>query len=1473
MTLYVLCVIPPSVVYLTVPSAHVVAWALVGLLGVGAVLLGVRIHRPARVWPWLLLAAANLTFTSGDTAYNLIQLITHEDNPFPSVADVFYLATYPLFALGIYGFIRYRCKGRDLADFLDALILTLGLALLFWGHLISPLTMSAGQTWVEKSISIAYPLGDVLVLAMLTRLLAAGGHQGRSVQLLTLGTGGLLVSDVLYGLLQLNGTWAVGTYMDIGWIVFFTAWGLAALHPSMVQLTEPVRQQELGTTKLRLAMLTGAALVAPMVLLAETVGGSIRDAAVTAVLSGVMMLLVMARLWLLVSEHRKSVSRERSLREAAASLVGAVNPEDVARSVEEAMTTLFGPEGRHEVVLFVADGKKLRPVSTSMRPWAWTLEHLPAPDPTTALKLDGEGAARGASTPVMEPALLALADVGPLVAELLAPLPKALYCPLLVGTPGTSPSLLGALLVAGHEKDLTRLGVPTESLAAQAAAALARLKLNEEINRRKSDAYFRTLVHNASDVILILDDDDVVSYASPSAEGMFGTAPLPGTPLRRLVDAQDHVRVGAALNRVRSEGVRDVRDYWLVVSGEKRLDIEVRCSNLRHEQTVNGVVLTLRDMTEQRALERELTHRAFHDSLTGLPNRVLLQERIERSLIRGRRDGTLTSVLFLDLDDFKVINDMMGHPVGDELLVAVARRLSGVLRQTDTAARLGGDEFAILMEGTRSPDDAERLAGQVVQSFGHSFHLSSGPISVSGCVGVTTAQADDGAEDLLGQADLALYAAKTAGKRQWQRYRPELHAGLVEQHELRSGLDGALHDGSFTLRYQPIVDILSGAVAGFEALVRWPHRSRGLVPPEEFISLAEETGHIVPLGAWVLEQAATEVSRWQATGTHGIRLNVNVSARQFLAPDFVDQVRRVLEISGLDPSTLVLEMTESVLLRRNEQVRASMRTLKSLGVSIAIDDFGTGFSSLSYLREFPIDLLKVDKSFIDNIVTDGQQVALVEGIVRIADVLGLQVVAEGIENVGQRDLLTAMGCRFGQGFLFARPMTAEDAQRYLRKANDRSELPMKEPHDGGVAKARTVATTEKHIGDLARLKKSSPMSDAVIDEVHGRRIRCGDKWLIDFASCNYLGFDFDEEIMDSIAPTVRRWGTHPSWSRLIGTPSLYTDIEEHLAELLGAPDTLLLPTITLIHGSVIPALADGGEIFLESRAHRTIYDGCVVARAQGATVQRFHGDELGELEEMLTASRPGVPRIVCIDGVNSMSGNLPDLVALAALCRTHDALLYVDDAHGFGIVGERRPDETSPYGSRGNSIVKHLGESYDGIMLVGGFSKAYSSLLAFLTAPPELKDYLKVAAGPYLYSGPVPVAALATARAGLRVNDERGDAVRQVLYSRTQRVLDHLRDLDAYTPNTDGLPIIEIPLADSWDLDAVGDFLWDRGIYVTLAAYPLVPRDQVGFRIQITALNTEEHIDELNAVLTELADRFPLKQRLAGCGGDHGGKG
>ena len=388
--------------------------------------------------------------------------------------------------------------------------------------------------------------------------------------------------------------------------------------------------------------------------------------------------------------------------------------------------------------------------------------------------------------------------------------------------------------------------------------------------------------------------------------------------------------------------------------------------------------------------------------------------------------------------------------------------------------------------------------------------------------------------------------------------------------------------------------------------------------------------------------------------------------------------------------------------------------------------------------------------------------------------------------------------------------------------------------------------------ELARLKHATRFYDAVIDEIDGRRVRIGDHWLTDFASCNYLGFDLDPEIMAAPAEQIRRWGTHPSWSRLLGNPRLYPEIEERLAGLIGAPDALVLPTITHIHLSVIPVLADHGTVFCEAQAHRTIYDGCSVARGQGAQLHRWRMDDLDQLRELLRACPADKPRLVCMDGVNSMTGNPPRLAEVAELCRHEGALLYVDDAHGFGVIGERRPDETSPYGARGNSIVRHLGESYEGVILVGGFSKAYSSLMAFLALPTWLKNHLKVAAPPYLYSGPSPTASLATVLAGFEVNEARGDAIRADLYRKTARVLDQVHALKLDCPNTSGFPVIEVPLHDGADLEAVSSLLWSLGIYVTLAAYPLVPRDQAGFRIQITAANTDAEIDELNAALAGL---------------------
>ncbi|WP_327010967.1 pyridoxal phosphate-dependent aminotransferase family protein [Dactylosporangium sp. NBC_01737] len=385
---------------------------------------------------------------------------------------------------------------------------------------------------------------------------------------------------------------------------------------------------------------------------------------------------------------------------------------------------------------------------------------------------------------------------------------------------------------------------------------------------------------------------------------------------------------------------------------------------------------------------------------------------------------------------------------------------------------------------------------------------------------------------------------------------------------------------------------------------------------------------------------------------------------------------------------------------------------------------------------------------------------------------------------------------------------------------------------------------------IADLRARTRFYDAVIDEVDGRRIRVGQHWLTDWASCNYLGFDLEPQIIDAVDGELRRWGTHPSWSRMLGNPALYPRIEERLADLLGAPDALVLPTITQIHLSVIPVLAQQGTLLVDARAHKTIWDGCVHARGLGATLKRFK--TIDELAALLATDLPG-PVLVCMDGVNSMTGNIPRIGQYLDLCRAHGAVLYVDDAHGFGVIGARSPEETSPYGTGGNSIVRYFGEAYDDVVLVGGFSKAYSSLLAFLAVPTVLKNRLKAAAAPYLYSGPSPTASLATVLAGFDVNAERGDKLRADLHRMSARVLQHVRGLGVFTPNTDDTPIIELPIALDRDLVEVSELLWRRGLFVTLAPYPGVPRDQVGFRVQVTAANTDEQIDELNAVISELA--------------------
>jgi diguanylate cyclase (GGDEF)-like protein/PAS domain S-box-containing protein len=1008
-----------AVAIYALPRWHIVLWSAIGLSSAAAVGVGVVIHRPRRRGPWLLVAAALVTFSAGDTTYDVLTGVMGQENPFPSAADVLYLAMYPLLAAGLLGFVRCRTARRDRASLLDALILTAGLTLLSWVFLIVPYVVDAELTVLEKATSIAYPLGDVLILAILARLLAGAGARARAVGLLGVGGAGLLVADVLYGLIQLNGSWSTGSAVDLGWIAFYAACGGAALHPSMTLLTQPIAGIPGEGGSRRLALLALVSLIAPAVLLKEAATGTVDDGAIIAVLSAVMFLLVLSRLGGVVARHREALARERGLREASAALVSAADVEDVAAAVRTAVTQLLPADTYHRVIVVVSDAEGLRPVAPDH---GWRLRGPAASWPAWAEALETRTVR-----------LRATRELGPALGEDLAGLAATLLCPLVLDDRPAGDPLVGFVVVGADEPTLVALQDPLQVLASQAALAFERVALNGEVNRRNSEIYFRTLVQNASDVIVIVDDDDRVRYASPSAETVFELDRLADTAVGDLVHPHDRDRVEATLRQIRAGLAPDHHDDWRILRFDGScIEVDVTYRNLRADETVRGLVLTLRDVTERRQLERELTHRAFHDSLTGLANRVLFQDRVEHAVARGRRDGKVVGVLFLDLDDFKVVNDTMGHGSGDELLGAVARRLTDVLRPHDTAARLGGDEFAALIEDAASPTEVEEIAERIVLALLAPFTLDSGSVSGGASIGLATTAEATSAEELLRHADLALYAAKTAGKGQWRRYRAVLHTAMLERLELRAALEQAVADGAFTLRYQPIVRLDTDELVGFEALVRWRHPKQGLIPPNQFIGVAEESGVIVPLGNWVLQQALTEVADWQVRpGQPQPYVSVNVSARQFRAHGFVEGVRNALAASGIAPGSLMLEITESLLIRDDQQVAAGLVALHELGVQIAIDDFGTGYSSLSYLQQFPIDVLKIDKSFIDHITASPKQTVLVEAIIRLAGTLDLRVIAEGIEDPAQRDLLARMHCPLGQGYLFARPLSAAEAARRL----------------------------------------------------------------------------------------------------------------------------------------------------------------------------------------------------------------------------------------------------------------------------------------------------------------------------------------------------------------------------------------------------------------------------------------------------------
>ena len=705
-----------------------------------------------------------------------------------------------------------------------------------------------------------------------------------------------------------------GTVVDLGWAVFYGACGAAALHPSMTGLARPVTRLRAEVSPVRLIVLMLASLIAPAVLFIESFRFRGSDLSVIAVFSAALYLLVLWRLSDVAASHRRALGRERVVRQAGVSLVAATSADQVAAAVRSATDALLGPA--------TASGDVLLAVRTDGTFRALTQASA---DPALMSRL-----AELTETwlPLVTDSAPLLAPVTSLPAQARALVPGSdwmLLCPLTVKDRPSGDPLVGVLAVFDGQRALADLFATLEILAYQVALAVERISLRDEVIRRESEAYFRTLVHDTSDVILMVGDDGRVSYATPSAASIFGDITVEGAYLWDLVADGEHddlvrtllnLRAGAGL------GSRYV-DRQITRRDGVTVQVQLRCSDLRHDPTVAGLVLTLRDVTEQRKLESELKHQAFHDALTGLPNRLLFQDRISQQVAAARRDGMTAGVLFVDVDDFKVVNDTMGHSVGDELLVATAERLSGLIREADTAARLGGDEFALLIGNVADPSAVEAAADRLVRVFSEPFALASGAVLATVTVGVATTEDSADTDELLRHADLALYAAKAAGKRQWRRYQPVLSAGLIKRRELQAALEEAVatlrvhaglpadrrahHRGTRRVRGP---DPVAASAMGNDAArpVHLPGRRDRPDRAARLLGAGPGRDRHRALAPRPAPRAAAATPGPMAVAVprkapfRGPYVSVNVSARQFSAPGFVEGVRRVLDASGLEPA-------------------------------------------------------------------------------------------------------------------------------------------------------------------------------------------------------------------------------------------------------------------------------------------------------------------------------------------------------------------------------------------------------------------------------------------------------------------------------------------------------------------------------------------------------------------------------------------
>jgi diguanylate cyclase (GGDEF)-like protein/PAS domain S-box-containing protein len=1026
--LYLALMLPVSVAYLAGPLNAGPAYNAIGFSGAVAMVVGVRMHRPAARSAWYVLAIAQVLFVGGDVlAYNYTAIVGGA-LPTTSLADVFYLSCYPVTAAGLLLLIRSRTPGRDWASLIDSAIVTIGLALLSWIVLIAPLAHNAALPLGTKLVSIAYPLADILVLGVAVRLAVGTGRRSSAFYMIVGALIVVLAADSAYGWSLLHGVHNLATPLDAGWIAAHLLFGAAALHPSMTTVSQAAGAK-LRLTPVRFVAIAAAALIAPviMVVKASARGGS--DEIVVGCAAIVLFALVVVRMIGLARDQQAATARERTMRRAADAFVTATSPAEIVRAAQDAAGVLAGVAAQPTVLrVEERDGARL----------------LVGADPSSGdgelqlpLTLLPEGVVDQLERRVAVD--LCMVDLRGAEAVMLGP---GLATPVFAVPILAQGRLAGAvaLLDATDASNPTRSSL--ETLAGQVGLALESAALTESMVRTQSEARLSALVQHSTDVILVITADTTVEYASPSIRQILGYEDVQfvGQRLSGYVADEDQALFQPALAvllTLASE-TSEAFEFRIRHRDGRLLYTECLITNLLSNTAVGGIVVNLRDITERKQFEAQLTYQAFHDPVTDLANRALFRDRVEHALSRRRDHSRSLAVLFLDLDDFKSINDRFGHLAGDRMLQTISSRLRAALRVSDTVARLGGDEFAVLLEEIVDETAVSEIVEGLLEAIRAPLLLDDHEVSAQCSIGIAIARSNSAGEaaatvdEVLRNADVAMYQAKAAGGDTYRYFKLEMHDAVVEQLALRADLNAAIAAGELTLAYQPIFDLASDEISGSEALLRWEHAVRGTVSPATFIPVAEDSGLIIPLGRWVLERACHDAMAFQHADPNAEHhtVSVNISARQLHRVEIVEEVRDALRSSGLDPVCLVLEITESLLIDDIELAIERLSALRTLGVRIAVDDFGTGYSSLNYIRRLPIDFLKIDKDFIDSVDANDMEGKLTAAMIGLARVLDLGCVAEGVERTAQHRRLKELGCDYAQGFLLARPMTA-DAMREL----------------------------------------------------------------------------------------------------------------------------------------------------------------------------------------------------------------------------------------------------------------------------------------------------------------------------------------------------------------------------------------------------------------------------------------------------------